>query len=676
MFRTWFQSVAHEVVEDFYGQLAQLPKSRRVLEMLSPEELKHLKARQGESLISLAANELSPEVFEATARHVGWIHAVVGVDSEELIQVQSLIGASTNQHMVWSGFHDPEADEFEKRLIRDLTWQLKAYQDLEQTGQHVLQRITKVAWGARSYVDLINSVVSILIAHKPIGACAIGRPDAEGIFHFEAAAPQGPNSYYSELLSGGGSRITVHADQPGGQGPTGRAWREGRTERIINFAMEPQAAPWREIAARQGLRSCIAIPLGSSGQQPLAILLVHSRLPGGFTGLQQQAFFEMVRTLMDSAFARLDEVGGIHAATPFTARNHFAALVRSDALQMYYQPILDLKTWHIPKVESLVRLWDGDRLLGPGQFLEVLNGDDLLEVFVRGLNQSLSDRRRWLQGGNELDISINLPPAALGDVRYYDAICTALTEYECPAASLTLEVLENQTASLSLGRQTLLDSYRSLGVMLAQDDLGAGQSGLSRLRQLPFDLIKIDRDMATIDEANPLPTLRLIYQLTRLGHALGKRVLVEGVEHENWLAALALLGVDTVQGYAVSKPMPEPEFAVWIAERKPEHCEARLERAVPVRLAKLLVWNERLVLNYPLLRKWMSSTDTTAMGESLYEELTSLRELMPLTPAEAYARQELLEVIHATGLNSQSTELAYRNLASAILQGQPAAEDE
>ncbi len=666
-FGVWFQTVAGEVVEDFYRELAQLPRSRRVLEMLSPEEFGHLKSRQIEHLSDLAGDKLTLEKSETIARHIGWVHSVVGVDKGELLHVQNLIGASTQRRMVQSGLSYQDAALFEQYLVRDLSWQLESYQDLEQARQKVLQRITKVAWDSRAYVDLINEVVKILISHKPIGACAIGRPDAEGTFHFEAVAPQGMDSYFAKTAALPESRITVHADQPGGQGPVGRAWREGGTERIINFSTESQAAPWREIALEMGLRSCIAIPLGVAGQRPLAILLVHSRFPGGFIGLQQQAFGEMVKTILDSAFARLGEVGGIHAATPFTARNHFAALVRTDALQMYYQPLLDLHKWRVTKVEALVRLQNGDQLLGPGQFLEALNSDDLLEVYVRGLNMSLADRNRWLKEGINLDVSFNLPPAALGDVRYYEATKAALEEYQCPASCLTLEVLENQTASLSLGRQTLLDSFESLGIVLAQDDLGAGQSGLARLRQLPFDLIKIDRDMVTIDETNPLPTLRLLYQITRLGHALGKRVLAEGVEHESWLETLSLLGVDLAQGFAIAKPLPGARLVTWMAERSASFCGDRFKQEAPVRLARLLVWSERLVLNYPLIERLMSDEETTATGKVLYDALTSMQDIMPLTEGEIRATQKLLSVIHEAGLNSQATERAYQNLATVIL---------
>lgn len=673
MFSAWFRTVARAVVEDFYGELARLPRSRRVLDMLSGEELDHLKSRQVGHLCRLAEADLTLAEREATARHIGRVHAVVGVEQDELAIGRGLVMASVHGRMAHAGYSDPMVATFAENLADDLSWQLQAYQDIEQARQEVLQRLTKATWAPGTYLDLINKVVEILAAHGPIAGCAIGRPDGQGVFHFEAAASRGGESYAAGLLGGAVSRIVVHADQPGGQGPVGRAWRSGQAERIINFSTDPQAEAWRAFARRNGLRSCIAVPLGAQGGQPLAVLLAHSGLPGGFISLQQTAFFDMVQTLLGSAFARLDEVMGIRAAIPFAARNRLAALVRSDALCTYYQPILDLRSWKVTKVEALARLQDGERLLAPGEFIDVLKGDDLIEVFAHCLHHALADRRNWLAAGIELDISINLPPAALSDIRYYEAVGDALAAHACPAGRLTLEVLENEEVSLSFGRQTLLAQFRALGVQLAQDDLGAGHSGLARLRRLPFDLVKIDRDMLAIDGPDPLPTLRFVYQLTRLGHALGSKVVAEGVESDDLLAALALLGVDAGQGYAIGKPMPEPALRAWLAGSPPERCAAAFGKGVLARLAKLLVWSDRLALDHRVLRdpaalRAAAGPEAVADGEALLRALTALHGMPPQTPDEARAQRRLVEAAVQHGPESERFGQAFRRLA-AVIQG-------
>ncbi len=658
------QRLVTSVVDDFYRKLASLPRARRILDMLSTDEMAHLKARQADNLILLTRSDLVEGGHDAMARHVGRIHAIVGVDKDELVTSRGLILTSLYAHS--GGVLDNAAlSDFSRRLNEDLAWQLQAYQAIEQSRQEVLLGVTQATWNPGTYVDLINSVVATLSRHEEVGCCAIGRPDAQGIFHFEAVTEGEMGGYFSDLQSSTHTQLVTHADQPGGQGPAGRAWRSGQIERIINFGTHAQAEPWLGFARQKGLRSCAAVPLGVPGEQPLALLLVYSRLPGGFVGLQQSAFLEMLQVLLGYAFARLDEVEGIRAAIPFTARDRLAALVRSDALRAYYQPILDLRSGKVTKVEALARLQDGEKLLSPGEFLDVLEGDDLLEVFSRCLNQALADRGAWLQEGISLEMSVNLPPAALGDIRYYDATCAALARHGCPASDLTLEVLENQVVSLTYGRYALLDKFQALGVKLAQDDLGAGHSGLSRLRELPLDWIKIDRGMTQSVGDDPVPTLRFIYYLTRMGHALGKRVVAEGVESPDWLAAFAILRIDAVQGYVIAKPMAAAALPAWLQQRGATQLAAPPFGTLS-RLAIQLVWADRLLMDcygFP----WRDAPDAADIEETVRRSLAVLRDVVPQSPEEAEARQRLIDAACKSGPYSEPFATARQQLVEAIL---------
>lgn len=95
-----------------------------------------------------------------------------------------------------------------------------------------------------------------------------------------------------------------------------------------------------------------------------------------------------------------------------------------------------------------------------------------------------------------------------------------------------------------------LEQFRTLGVKLAEDDLGSGHS-VERMRALPFDVVRLGRSLLRSVERAPLDVLISVRQLTRLCHSLGKTVVVEGVESGDLVDAVALLGVDAVQGYAI-----------------------------------------------------------------------------------------------------------------------------
>jgi EAL domain-containing protein (putative c-di-GMP-specific phosphodiesterase class I) len=518
-------------------------------------------------------------------------------------------------------------------------------------------------------------VIDALSKHEEIAACAIGRADERGVFHFEAAAAGQIEDYLLALHESPQTRILIGADDPKGQGPVGRAWRSGRIERVINFRTDPDSTPWRAVALQRGLRSCAAVPVRAPGAPTFAVLLLYSRLPGGFVGLHQTAFLDMLQTLLGCAVQRLGGTAGGRAAIPIADRQHLAALVRSEALLTHYQPLLDLRTGVVTKVEALARLADGERLLAPGQFLPAMGLDDLLEIYVRGLANALVARNRWLRDGVEIGMSFNLPPAALSDIRYLDATRSALEQHDVPPDRLTLEVLETGDLSLSHGEHAILSRFKALGVKLAQDDLGAGHSGLGRLRQLPFDWIKIDRDMVKIDGNDALDVLRFVYQLVRLGHAMGKGVVAEGIESVELLDALATLGVDLAQGYAVAKPMPVDEIVPWT--RAYRFTRGVSHGAALAQLASLLVWEERLMLNLDrpqTARALAAAFDALAAGSLPWRDdgllVRSLIGFDDLLPPDSHRDGLLREMVDAAlrgGPHGAAYQAAHRRMVAAIV---------
>jgi EAL domain-containing protein (putative c-di-GMP-specific phosphodiesterase class I) len=665
---------APAAVAEFYTELAQLPKSRVILDMLDESERRHLQQRQIQNLLSLATPRLKDADRIANAARIGRIHAIVGLDKDELVESRGILAASVYRRI--GGSVDSRGlSLFTERLNNDLAQQLKAYQKIENSQQAVLLDVTKVAWGSEHYTDLIHRVVDILAAHEEIAGCAIGRPDDQGVFHFEAAASESLLGYFADLLGSPRTRIVTDADDPRGQGTVGRAWRSGNIERIINFKTLNGAAPWRELTLKSGFRSCAAVPLGALGDRPLAILLLYSALPGGFMGANQTAFLGMLQTVLNCALERLGAASAFHEAIPMHQRQQFAALVRSEALLTYYQPLLDVHEGKVTRVEALARLEEGGQVLSPAQFLPALVAEDLLEIYLRMLDNSLAARLAWLDEGIPLALSINLPPAGLSDIRYLHATEAMLAKHRCPPDQLTLEVLETQAPSFAHGQHAISTRFKDMGVTFAQDDLGSGASGLARLRQLPFDWIKLDRDMVKIEGDDAFDVLRFIYQLAHLGHAMGKRVVAEGVESMDLVSAFATLGVDLVQGYAIAKPMPGSEIAAWM------QCHAFPREfscgGVLARLARLLVWEERMtqILEVRSTADELAHVVPSVAGlgdrEGANSPLVkSLIGFSDVFPGDHEYREELEAIVNAAlhrgGLHGAAYEAAHRRLVDAI----------
>ncbi|HEY1608570.1 MAG TPA: EAL domain-containing protein, partial [Paraburkholderia sp.] len=195
-----------------------------------------------------------------------------------------------------------------------------------------------------------------------------------------------------------------------------------------------------------------------------------------------------------------------------------------------------------------------------------------------------------------------------------------------------------------------------------------------RLRQLPFDWIKIDRDMVKIDGNDALDVLRFVYQLVRLGHAMGKRVVAEGIESADLLDALATLGVDLVQGFAVAKPMPADEVVGWTHAYRYSRGAAR--DAVPSQLASLLVWEERLVLNLDTpktasaLTRAMDALATGSPADSsdglLARSLVGFDDRLPRDRKRDGVLRDMVDAALHGGPHSKAYEAAHRRMVAAI----------
>ncbi|MBN3763039.1 EAL domain-containing protein [Burkholderia sp. Ac-20365] len=331
-------------------------------------------------------------------------------------------------------------------------------------------------------------------------------------------------------------------------------------------------------------------------------------------------------------------------------------MLRGGALCMHYQPLLDLRACRVTKVEALARLRDGDVLFAPRQFLHALNSDDHFELYVRGLAQVLAQRNAWRRVGIDMIVSVNLPPAALGDSRYFEATRDAFAEFGCKAGELVLEILESGALPAGVETDGQIARYKRLGVALAQDDLGTGHSSLSRLRELPFDYVKIDRSIADLQNDDAADVLPFIHHLTRLGQALGKAVVVEGVEDTGLLDALRIFGVDFAQGYGIARPMPGEHLPEWIAKTgftlSLAACDSRYAR-----LAHLMVWEERLLAD-----AYLQSSNATARARMQ----TDIDAWFPFDNANARARDDLFEAARTSGIRSDAYRAARQRLIALM----------
>ena len=175
---------------------------------------------------------------------------------------------------------------------------------------------------------------------------------------------------------------------------------------------------------------------------------------------------------------------------------------------------------------------------------------------------------RWagMGGGERLFVSVNVSPRQLRKGDLPDIVAECLRETGLPASCLHLELTETAVISDELQAAAMLARLHSTGVKVWLDDFGTGFSGLSHLRRVPVDGVKIDRSFVADLQRDP-DDLALTTAIIAMAHSLGITVVAEGVEKEAQYNLLAERGCDLVQGYWLSHPISATEFAHLLARR-------------------------------------------------------------------------------------------------------------
>jgi EAL domain-containing protein (putative c-di-GMP-specific phosphodiesterase class I) len=169
------------------------------------------------------------------------------------------------------------------------------------------------------------------------------------------------------------------------------------------------------------------------------------------------------------------------------------------------------------------------------------------------------------RAGHSLSVAVTLSARSLTDAELPGLVHAALAAAELPAGALTLEITETAVMGDLNRSLAVLHELRNLGVRLSVDDVGTGQSSLAYLEQLPLDEMKIDKAFV-LELGRADSDTAIVRAAIELGHALGLRVVAEGVEDATALALLAAWGCDVAQGFHLVRPRPAPAFDAWLRE--------------------------------------------------------------------------------------------------------------
>jgi diguanylate cyclase (GGDEF)-like protein len=242
--------------------------------------------------------------------------------------------------------------------------------------------------------------------------------------------------------------------------------------------------------------------------------------------------------------------------------------IENGELIVHYQPEVDLATGETHRVEALVRWEHPDRgLLVPDDFIPLARQSALIRPITRFvLDAALGQCRAWRDAGIEVGVAVNLAGRDLGDSRLEEEVTEALRRYKLEPDVLELEIPESSIISERERIQKMLTRLSERGVRVAVDDFGSGYASLSHLRQLPVDVLKVDKSFVQnigSDEDDEA----IVRSTIELAHSLGITVVAEGVESEDVLQRLRRLGCDLAQGFGLAHPAPADEVTEWLLGR-------------------------------------------------------------------------------------------------------------
>jgi EAL domain-containing protein (putative c-di-GMP-specific phosphodiesterase class I) len=231
-------------------------------------------------------------------------------------------------------------------------------------------------------------------------------------------------------------------------------------------------------------------------------------------------------------------------------------------LTLAYQPIYRVADKTLIGAEALLR-WQHPvhGQVAPSVFIDVAEQSGLIETIGPAvIRAACRDAMRWRrEGGEELFVSINVSPRQLRSGDFHEQVMTALAESGLPPRLMHLELTETAVLGDEEQARRILSSLREAGIKIWLDDFGTGFSGLSHLRRVPVDGVKIDRSFIA-DVLRDPDDLALTTAIIAMAHSLGMTVVAEGVEKEGQCDLLRSRGCDLAQGYWLGHPMNMRDF--------------------------------------------------------------------------------------------------------------------
>jgi diguanylate cyclase (GGDEF)-like protein/PAS domain S-box-containing protein len=227
---------------------------------------------------------------------------------------------------------------------------------------------------------------------------------------------------------------------------------------------------------------------------------------------------------------------------------------------LHFQPVVDLADRRVVGAEALIRWQDHHGIVPPGEFIPVAEELGLIEAIGDWVvDQVATQQRAWRDAGLDLEVSFNLSPRQLWTPRLADRLLLKLRDAGVDPSTVQAEITESTAMADPDRTQRTLRELHSWGLRLALDDFGTGYSSLSRLKHMPVDVLKIDREFIRHVDRD-VRLAGMVRAMIQVAQSLDMVPLAEGVESESEYVFLRSNGCRLAQGFWFAHPMPPEEL--------------------------------------------------------------------------------------------------------------------
>ncbi len=326
----------------------------------------------------------------------------------------------------------------------------------------------------------------------------------------------------------------------------------------------PDVTEEMAITIVQNIQRTIKEPFYISGQN----IIVSASIGIAFSDRKESNPSELIRnadTAMNysrkfrrGSYTVYSEELDLKASYRLTIERDLKFAIENKEFELYYQPIVDLKTKKCKAVEALIR-WHHPKLglIPPSDFIAVAEeSEQIISIGYWVLETACRQAKEWKNNGiSPLKVAVNISTKQLQQPNFVDQVTGILNKIDLDSSSLELEVTESMLLDdIGFIKESLL-KLKKVGVSISIDDFGTGYTSLSYLRQYPFDKVKIDRSFIS-DISGDLNGKRITSAIISLAHTLNMGVVAEGIENDVQLNFLKEEACDEGQGYLFSRPLP------------------------------------------------------------------------------------------------------------------------